>query len=100
LPAKEVNKIVMYGYDALCLEETGARRQNKKAEMSLRVTAGSVAISGLRLLPLFSQGQACKAPRNDKKENHRKIGCVPCTIRISKLLTKYVNMILDEFVVG
>jgi hypothetical protein len=23
----------------------------------------------------------------------------PCTIRISKLLTKYVNMILDEFVV-
>jgi hypothetical protein len=22
-------------------------------------------------------GQACKAPHNDKKENHRKIGCVP-----------------------
>lgn len=40
------------------------------------------------------------SPPVAKLQKKGTIHCAPCTIRISKLLTKYVNMILDEFVVG
>jgi len=85
LQAKEVNKIVMHGYDALCLEETGARRQNKKNRNVIASDRRERGNLGIEIAsPVFTEpalmkmgGQACKAPRNDKKENHRKIGCVP-----------------------